>query len=954
MLANARSPRHGHRRESARPALRPDGQSLLARLVPRYAGLSLVAGLIALAWPSLSAAQTFPLTLSLPTGSGPVSVATGDLNGDGNPDLVTANYWASTISVLLGSGGGGFGPQTDFAVGVHPRCVALGDLDGDGHLDVVAANEGSNTVSVLLGTGSGSFGAKTDYATGSSPYWVAICDLSGNGKPDLAVANYGVGTVSVLLGTGSGGFGARTDHATGTNPMSVAIGDLNGDGKPDLAVASSGSNAVSVLLATGSGGFGAKTDYATGLDPYGIALGDLNADGKLDLAVANMSSFSTSVLLGTGTGSFATKTDYDLGGGVPYGLAIGDLTGDGWPDLAVANRGASLVQVLVASGGGSFGTRSDYAAGGEPYAVAIGDLNTDGKLDLAVASFGSNRVSLLLAAGAGGFGPKADFTTGSNPYSVAVGDVSNDGNPDLAVANQSSSTVSVLLGDGTGGFGPKTDFATGSDPRSVAIGDLNADGKPDLSDFATGSYPFSVAIGDVNSDGEPDLAVANRGSNTVSILLALEATQASLASTPNPSTTGAAVTLTATVAMGPPLTGTPTGTVSFFDGFTLLGTQTLSSGTASITAFPSALGSHPLTAVYGGTSRLLGAISAPDMQAVNPVSGSPVITSVRDVPNDEGGKVKLSWNASPLDGPPEYTIASYWILRSVPPNLMAEALACGARLLDGPAERPAVGARSFIVTHDAGVEYAWEYVGSQAAFHSASYSYLAPTACDSVGGSNPLTAFMVQGRNEDGSQWWFSAPDSGYSVDNLSPVPPGPFTGQYAGGIAQLHWYPNPEPDLAGYRLYRGTSAGFVPGPSNLVAARADTGYTDVAGAPYYYRLSALDIHGNESGFVLLLPAGATDVAGEGLLAFALDGVRPNPARGGALTVSFSLPDGASATLELLDVSGRRVAGREVGALGAGRHAVDLAAGRHVPPGLYFVRLSRGGIVRATRVAVLD
>jgi hypothetical protein len=86
------------------------------------------------------------------------------------------------------------------------------------------------------------------------------------------------------------------------------------------------------------------------------------------------------------------------------------------------------------------------------------------------------------------------------------------------------------------------------------------------------------------------------------------------------------------------------------------------------------------------------------------------------------------------------------------------------------------------------------------------------------------------------------------------------------------------------------------------------------------------------------------------VLTFALDPVRPNPSRGGALTVRFSLPTDAPARLELLDVAGRRIASHDVG---IGQHTLDLGAGQHLPPGLYLVRLTQGANTRVTRVAVL-
>jgi hypothetical protein len=103
-----------------------------------------------------------------------------------------------TVSVLLGNGDGTFGAKTDFATGSGPHSVAIGDLSGDGKPDLAVANLGSNTVSVLLGDGNGAFSAKTDFGTGGGPYCVAIRDLNGDGKPDLVTANLW-STVSVLL-----------------------------------------------------------------------------------------------------------------------------------------------------------------------------------------------------------------------------------------------------------------------------------------------------------------------------------------------------------------------------------------------------------------------------------------------------------------------------------------------------------------------------------------------------------------------------------------------------------------------------------------------------------------------------------------------------------------------------------------------------------------------------------
>ena len=184
--------------------------------------------------------------------------------------------------------------------------------------------------------------------------------------------------------------------------------------------------------------------------------------------------------------------------------------------------------------------------------------------------------------------------------------------------------------------------------------------------------------------------------------------------------------------------------------------------------------------------------------------------------------------------------------------------------------------------------------------------------------------------------------------------PPAPFTAAYASGVTHLHWGASTAADFWHYRVYRGESEAFEPGPANLVATPADTGYADAGHAGYWYKLSAVDVNGNESGYAVLSPGGTTDVVPGGSTAFELEGVRPNPSRGERLTVSFVLPSGEPARLELMDVSGRRVVGREVGALGAGRHVLDLAGEGRLPPGLYLVRIAQGANARTARVIVLQ
>ena len=340
------------------------------------------------------------------------------------------------------------------------------------------------------------------------------------------------------------------------------------------------------------------------------------------------------------------------------------------------------------------------------------------------------------------------------------------------------------------------------------------------------------------------------------------------------------------------------------------------------------------------------------------LGAEPVIASVRDIPNDQGGQIKVSWNASPLDVDPLFrNVESYRVYRSVPPNLAAQALASGRAVEESESLDLADGRSLLLVTAYATQTWYWEYLGNLTADHLSGYSYVAPTTGDSIAGSNPRTAFMIQARTTAGAQWWNSVPDSGYSVDNLAPLTPAPFTGQYASGTATLHWAASAATDLGEYRLYRGSTAGFVPGPANLVVAQPDTGYVDAAGATFYYKLCAVDVHGNVSGFSTLLPSGTVDVPGAALpRAVFLAPPAPNPARGAA-ALRFGLPREARVELALYDQQGRCVRSLLAGTQPAGERTIAWngcdESGRALPAGLYFVRLATEGRTFVSRLAVI-
>ncbi len=308
------------------------------------------------------------------------------------------------------------------------------------------------------------------------------------------------------------------------------------------------------------------------------------------------------------------------------------------------------------------------------------------------------------------------------------------------------------------------------------------------------------------------------------------------------------------------------------------------------------------------------------------------IDSVVDVPGDQGGWVRVFFTRSGRDFPDEAEapVVSYSLYRRVDAWPRE----------DEPA--PPKG------TQPPGV---WELVGTQLPRQCDSYVFLAPTLADFSALARPAV-FHVLAHTASPAVWYASPPDSGWSLDNVAPHVPLACRVDYSADRALLTWEPAPDPDLYGFRIYRGDTADFVADAGSLLGETTATLWIDLEGGRerfYHYKVSAVDAAGNESEAVR--PEALTDVPAGGTAACALHAGVPNPFNP-ATTLAFTLPDQRRVELAVFDARGRRVRQLLDGVVGPGRHEVRWDGTgddrRPAASGAYLCRL-RAGSFSATR-----
>jgi hypothetical protein len=446
-----------------------------------------------------------PVGYSLNGGGG--AVAVGDFNGDGKLDIAVEiqSYYGGPygISILLGNGNGTFGSASTFAA-PQSSWIATGDFNGDGKLDLLSADWVNNTVSIRLGNGNGTFGAPLSYPTSSYPGFTAVGDFNGDGKLDFVVDDYW--GITVWLGNGNGTFQTPVRYAAGGLGEQCVVGDFNGDGKLDIAVING--NIVSVLYGNGDGTFGTPVNYPAGSSPQYAAVGDFNGDGKLDIAVSQGSGMA--VLLGEQIGAFSQGGISVPGTGTHY--VLGSYSGDGSrlpsqsPSVALTGNGqfpqtitfapiASPVTygvppIALSATGGATGNPVTFSVLSGPGYVSGNTLVVTGVGTIVVAANQAGNADYTAA-------PQVTQSVVVNPASPSVS-VSCAPNP-ITYGSQNT-TCTATIGAGT--TGTVSFFWNGANLWAtvpVAGGSASASG---FSGMGAGTYSITIYYsGDANNNG---------------------------------------------------------------------------------------------------------------------------------------------------------------------------------------------------------------------------------------------------------------------------------------------------------------------------------------------------------------------------------------------------------------------------------------------------------------------
>ena len=752
-----------------------------------------------------------------------------DVNGDGYSDVIAgANDYASGTGrvyiffgsssvnnaadvIMTGEGGGNY-------LGISVSNA--GDVNGDGYSDVIAGayGYGSGIGRAYIFFGGSVMNNLADVTVtgdGSTTYNFGRCvssagDVNGDGYSDAIVCEYSYNSstgrvylydyflkneiIKDQVFTGS----APGDYFS--NSVSSA-GDFNGDGYSDVAVSASNFNSLFGGVYVYYGGqvmdnVADLTLSGVGVQNYfgaSVSSGDVNGDGYSDLIIGapGFNVYTGRAYIYYGSSSPDNTPDVTIGGVVynPYAgfgssvSSAGDLNGDGYTDVIIGANGdnSNTGKTYIYFGGSSMNNVEDVTMTGEAVnnyfgsSVSACDVNGDGYSDAIVGAYGNttNTGKAYIYYGGYSMNNVADVimtgeATGNKfGYSVSnAGDVNRDGYSDAIVGayGYSSSTGRSYI------------YYGGSIMNNVA--DVTMTGETTNNQFG-----FSVAAaGDMNSDGYSDVIV---GANTYN------------------SNTGRAYLF---------FGGSTMNNVS---DVTMSGEGTNYSFGYAVSSAGDVNGDGYLDLITGATD-YNSSTGRSYIYLGSAISPKPILNYVKDVPNDQGGKVSLKWARSAHDISSNNLITSYSVFRSFPPS---------------------------------GGNFAWQEVATVTARLLPFYSYIDNTPYDSTSGNSGTFFYRIRANTSNISEFWYSGMISGRSIDNIAPLMLSPFTAAPIINDVRLNWKRSASTDLLNYVLYRSTSPTIDINTQPVFATTTDSTYLDTSplSGVYYYFAVAQDIHNNKS-----------------------------------------------------------------------------------------------------------
>ncbi len=425
------------------------------------------------------------------------AIATGDVDGDGDVDVLSASWFDDKFAWYANDGQGGFSNQIMITAQFDgPRDALLADVDADGDLDAVLAARRDDTIVWFANDGRGAFGGANMLPfTGNGPESIEASDLDNDGDLDMLVASYWDN--SVYWFENQGGPSLFGDQQTVTTEaqrgQDVAASDVDGDGDLDILSASYyGADAKIAwfenLRTDGAASFGPErliTRDSVGVES--IALADMDGDMDLDLLAVSILDSKIGLFTnvdGKGTFGDAVQLPRDAAGA--GSIASADLDGDGDVDLVVGGYWDNQVAWYEnLDGQGHYGPeRRITSSARRVQSVLAANLDGDGDMDIASASYADNKIAWYENRdSAGAFGPQQVVTNRiSGPVDVHAADLDGDGDLDLLSASASDGIVAWYENlDGRGNFGSidiLTRFAIGAE--WVTTADLDGDGDADV------------------------------------------------------------------------------------------------------------------------------------------------------------------------------------------------------------------------------------------------------------------------------------------------------------------------------------------------------------------------------------------------------------------------------------------------------------------------------------------